>query len=243
MYTISGLVLNDCGNCVTVTWPASGQNRLLALNYVRAGEEQMVCAAHEAWGVHFQTLFSQLPPLPKPQPQKSDQSDAHLHSSSKDRGCTEEVLGAEGEGEAAHTCSVQAPDTCATAGLAASVTSPTAVASAAVPQCSLHDAVLQPSAAELQPSKQIYADGGVAKTSPQHSGSLVAAAAEEGPLENTRRLTVRINALQLLVVPYIGQEPDLLVQVEHFVFIMAAGVLPCLHCVLCHSGLIVLVSD
>ena len=40
----------------------TGQNRLLALNYVYPGEDPMVCAAHSAWGVTFQSRFSQLPP-------------------------------------------------------------------------------------------------------------------------------------------------------------------------------------
>ena len=46
-------------NSATVTTP--GQNRLLALNYVYPGEDTMVCAAHSAWGVAFQSRFSQLP--------------------------------------------------------------------------------------------------------------------------------------------------------------------------------------
>ncbi|KAH7621796.1 hypothetical protein Ndes2526B_g02615 [Nannochloris sp. 'desiccata'] len=46
----------------------SGQNRLLALNYVHHGEEELVCAAHAAWGQRFQQLHPQLPPLhPSPE--------------------------------------------------------------------------------------------------------------------------------------------------------------------------------
>ena len=46
----------------------SGQNRLLALNYIHHGEEELVCAAHAAWGQRFQQLHPQLPPL-KPSPE------------------------------------------------------------------------------------------------------------------------------------------------------------------------------
>ncbi len=46
----------------------SGQNRLLALNYIHHGEEELVCAAHAAWGQRFQQLHPQLPPLhPSPE--------------------------------------------------------------------------------------------------------------------------------------------------------------------------------
>lgn len=41
----------------------SSQNRLLALNYIHHGEEELVCAAHAAWGQRFQQLHPQLPPL------------------------------------------------------------------------------------------------------------------------------------------------------------------------------------
>ena len=45
---------------------ATGQNRLLALNYIHQGEERLVCAAHEEWGLDFQRQFKPLPPLPPP---------------------------------------------------------------------------------------------------------------------------------------------------------------------------------
>lgn len=41
----------------------TGQNLLLALNYVHPGEERLVCEAHEQWGTAFQSLHPQLPPL------------------------------------------------------------------------------------------------------------------------------------------------------------------------------------
>lgn len=40
----------------------SGQNRLLALNYIHPGEQEYVCTAHAQWGEHFQDLFTPLPP-------------------------------------------------------------------------------------------------------------------------------------------------------------------------------------
>lgn len=39
----------------------SGQNRLLALNYIHSGEAASVSTAHEEWGEHFQQLFTALP--------------------------------------------------------------------------------------------------------------------------------------------------------------------------------------
>ena len=45
---------------------ATGQNRLLAVNYIHQGEERLVCAAHEEWGLDFQRQFKPLPPLPPP---------------------------------------------------------------------------------------------------------------------------------------------------------------------------------
>lgn len=48
------------------SWLATGQNRLLALNYIHQGEERLVCAAHEEWGRDFQRQFKPLPPLPPP---------------------------------------------------------------------------------------------------------------------------------------------------------------------------------
>lgn len=39
----------------------SGQNRLLALNYIYPGEEESVCTAHADWGKRFQQLFTPLP--------------------------------------------------------------------------------------------------------------------------------------------------------------------------------------
>ena len=47
--------------------PAGGarnaeQNRLLALNYVHAGEDPLVCSAHAAWGAQFAAQFEPLPP-------------------------------------------------------------------------------------------------------------------------------------------------------------------------------------
>jgi hypothetical protein len=41
---------------------AAGQNRLLALNYVRQGEDPEVCAEHEAWGRRFASRLCALPP-------------------------------------------------------------------------------------------------------------------------------------------------------------------------------------
>lgn len=37
----------------------AGQNRLLALNYIHAGEGPAVCAAHVEWGAAFQAQFAQ----------------------------------------------------------------------------------------------------------------------------------------------------------------------------------------
>jgi len=42
----------------------AGQNLLLALNYIRGGEDPEVCTAHAAWGDRFQRLFTPLPPPP-----------------------------------------------------------------------------------------------------------------------------------------------------------------------------------
>lgn len=196
MYTTSEFDLKDCGTIEAVAWPASGQNRLLALNYVRAGEERTVCAAHEAWGVHFQTLFSELPPLPKPQSLKRAECDPHCTSSSKDRDCTQAALRADDEGEAAHICSLQIADS-VPAELAASFSSTSAAASPAVTQCPLQGAILQSSAAELHTDNQTDADCGIAGLSAQDSSSLPSGAAVNRPLETTRRLTVRIIAPQL----------------------------------------------
>lgn len=55
----------------------AGQNKLLALNYIHGGEEQMVCEAHAAWGKQFQQQFTplpQAPPLPSPTDTLSDSS-------------------------------------------------------------------------------------------------------------------------------------------------------------------------
>ena len=41
----------------------AGQNKLLALNYIHSGEDEMVCEAHAAWGEHFQRRFTPLPQL------------------------------------------------------------------------------------------------------------------------------------------------------------------------------------
>ncbi|GFR51332.1 hypothetical protein Agub_g13698, partial [Astrephomene gubernaculifera] len=41
----------------------AGQNRLLALNYIYQGEDELVCAAHREWGQRFQAAISPLPPL------------------------------------------------------------------------------------------------------------------------------------------------------------------------------------
>jgi hypothetical protein len=41
----------------------SGQNRLLALNYIYPGEDPAVCAAHAEWGTRFAAQFTPLPPL------------------------------------------------------------------------------------------------------------------------------------------------------------------------------------
>lgn len=39
----------------------SGQNRLLALNYIHSGEDEVVCRAHTEWGKRFQQNFPSLP--------------------------------------------------------------------------------------------------------------------------------------------------------------------------------------
>lgn len=39
----------------------SGQNRLLALNYIHPGESRLVCSSHSDWGKRFQQLFTPLP--------------------------------------------------------------------------------------------------------------------------------------------------------------------------------------
>lgn len=57
----------------------SGQNRLLALNYIHHGEEELVCAAHAAWGQRFQQLHPQLTPL---QPSPEDILEAKTISTS-----------------------------------------------------------------------------------------------------------------------------------------------------------------
>ena len=51
----------------------AGQNKLLALNYIHGGEEQMVCDAHMQWGREFQQLFTPLPQLP---PSDQDAADS-----------------------------------------------------------------------------------------------------------------------------------------------------------------------
>ncbi|GBF98706.1 UDP-N-acetylglucosamine--peptide N-acetylglucosaminyltransferase-like [Raphidocelis subcapitata] len=43
--------------------PNAAQNRLLALNYARPGEDPWVCAEHAAWGRGFAARFQRLPPV------------------------------------------------------------------------------------------------------------------------------------------------------------------------------------
>ena len=42
----------------------AGQNKLLALNYIHSGEDEMVCEAHAEWGEQFQRQFTPLLQLP-----------------------------------------------------------------------------------------------------------------------------------------------------------------------------------
>jgi protein O-GlcNAc transferase len=67
---------------------SGGQNRLLALNYLRPGEEAEVCMAHLEWGRRFQQLHQRLP-APKGLPERAPgellivgyiSPDLHTHS-------------------------------------------------------------------------------------------------------------------------------------------------------------------
>jgi len=53
----------------------AGQNKLLALNYIHGGEEQMVCDAHTDWGRNFQQLFTPLSQLPPPNQDAADSTE------------------------------------------------------------------------------------------------------------------------------------------------------------------------
>lgn len=48
----------------------AGQNKLLALNYVHHGEEEVVCEAHAEWGRQFEKLHPRLPPVNRSERQK-----------------------------------------------------------------------------------------------------------------------------------------------------------------------------
>lgn len=52
----------------------TGQNKLLALNYLYPGEDQAVCAAHMSWGKAFQAAHS-AQRLPEVQPTRSELAD------------------------------------------------------------------------------------------------------------------------------------------------------------------------